>query len=107
MEIKHCKLKTIYDCIYLTKENYKEVVKMVIKDNEGFEVSEEAFESAKILEYKDTKERILEIEYSEFRHSAWFFFDSWYVRPYDEYGKKGYWMNWPDEEFSQLYELVN
>ena len=34
MEIKHCKPKTIYDCVYLTKENYKEVVRMIIKDNE-------------------------------------------------------------------------
>ena len=40
MEIKH-KPKTIYNCVYLTKENYKEVVKMIIKDNEGFEVSED------------------------------------------------------------------
>ena len=107
MEIKHCKPKTIYNCVYLTKENYKEVVRMIIKDTEGMEVSEEAFESSKILESKDTKEKYLHIEYSRYRHSKWFFFDSWYVRPYDEYGGKGYWMNWSDKEFSQLYELVN
>lgn len=107
MEIKHCKPKNIYDCVYLTKENYKNVVRMIIKDNEDIEVSNEAFESAKILEDKDTKECYLIIKYSEYRSSKWFFFDSWYVRPYDEYGEKGYWMNWTDEEFAQLYELVN
>ena len=58
-------------------------------------------------EEKDSKECYLIIKYSEYRSSKWFFFDSWYVRPYDEYGEKGYWMNWTDEEFAQLYELVN
>lgn len=107
MEIKHCKPKTIYDCVYLTKENYKDVVRMIIKDTENMEVSDEDFESAKILEDKDTKEKYLNIEFSRYRCSKWFFFNSWYVRPYDEYGKKGYWMNWSNEEFAKLYELVN
>lgn len=94
MEIKHCKPKIIYDCVYLTKENYNKFLDYVMGVVVKFEIEENG-------------EKYIIIK-NVYNNSITFFaYNNWYVKEYDYETKTFKWIGYNDIEFERKYDFVN
>lgn len=91
MEIKHCTLKEKLECVYLTKENVKEFLKLVypnlLKDDNFDKFIKE-----------DTEKYIL---FNCGAYEKFYVYNLWYVKEnYD-------WIGYSEEGFNETYIFVD
>lgn len=85
-----CVSKEQYDCIYLTKENLKEFLRIV----------EPYLDSKYVLKIDDNDKYCL---IQRFEEKKYYFYNDWYVFDWDG----ATWKSYTDEEFKAMFEIVD